>query len=152
MHHKIIIMGTTCTCYTTKKQQNKISNVHITCVNICFCYSYKILPSGLMGINKRGVRIGLKSYDVRLLDKVVKELSGITSGSSKIAVSGPIPLPNKRRVFTVMKSTHVYKESNEQFELCCHKRLLILYPNSPKDMETLSKVVVPSGVQISIKI
>ncbi len=105
-----------------------------------------------MGINKRGVRIGLKSYDVRLLDKVVKELSGITSGSSKIAVSGPIPLPNKRRVFTVMKSTHVYKESNEQFELCCHKRLLILYPNSPKDMETLSKVVVPSGVQISIKI
>ena len=104
-----------------------------------------------MSDNKQGIRVRLESYDIRLLDKVVKDFLEMAK-NSKIAVIGPIPLPSKRRVFTVMKSTHVYKESNEQFELCSHKRLLILYPNSPKDMEMLSKMIIPSGVDISVKI
>ncbi|MBQ2350043.1 MAG: 30S ribosomal protein S10 [Cytophagales bacterium] len=103
-----------------------------------------------MSINKNGLRIRLKSYDVRLLDKVIEELIRVAKTSAKIVVQGPIPLPNERRIITVQKSPYIYKESNEQFELCCHKRVLIFFVNTSKDMEMLSNVVIPGGVQISI--
>ncbi len=97
------------------------------------------------------IRIKLESYDPRLLDQSTEQLASVIK-VLKAPMSGPIPLPNKRRVFTVPKSPHVYKESNEQFQICVHKRLIDIFPNSPKVVDALSKVVLQSGVNISVKI
>ena len=97
------------------------------------------------------IRIKLESYDPRLLDQSTEQLVSVIK-DLKAPISGPIPLPTNKKVFTVKKSSHVYKESNEQFQICVHKRLIDIYPNSPKVVETLSKVVLQSGVNISVKI
>ena len=97
------------------------------------------------------IRIKLESYDPRLLDQSTKKLTSIIK-DLKTPMSGPIPLPTNKKIFTVIKSPHVYKESNEQFQLCIHKRLIDIYPNSPKVVEALSKIVLQSGVNISVKI
>ena len=97
------------------------------------------------------IRIKLESYDPRLLDQSTEQLVSVIK-DLKAPISGPIPLPTNKKVFTVKKSPHVYKESNEQFQICVHKRLIDIYPNSPKVVETLSKVVLQSGVNISVKI
>ena len=97
------------------------------------------------------IRIKLESYDPKLLDQSTEQLVSVIK-DLKAPISGPIPLPTNKKVFTVKKSPHVYKESNEQFQICVHKRLIDIYPNSPKVVETLSKVVLQSGVNISVKI
>ena len=97
------------------------------------------------------IRIKLESYDPKLLDQSTEQLTSVIK-DMKTPMSGPIPLPTNKKVFTVKKSPHVYKESNEQFQICVHKRLIDIYPNSPKVVETLSKVVLQSGVNISVKI
>ena len=96
-------------------------------------------------------RIKLESYDPRLLDQSTEQLVSVIK-DLKAPISGPIPLPTNKKVFTVKKSSHVYKESNEQFQICVHKRLIDIFPNSPKVVDALSKVVLQSGVNISVKI
>lgn len=96
-------------------------------------------------------RIKLESYDPRLLDQSTEQLVSVIK-ELKAPMSGPIPLPTNKKVFTVKKSPHVYKESNEQFQICVHKRLIDIFPNSHKVVDTLSKVVLQSGVNISVKI
>lgn len=96
-------------------------------------------------------RIKLESYDPRLLDQSTEQLVSVIK-DLKAPMSGPIPLPTNKKVFTVKKSPHVYKESNEQFQICVHKRLIDIFPNSHKVVDTLSKVVLQSGVNISVKI
>jgi small subunit ribosomal protein S10 len=96
-------------------------------------------------------RIKLESYDPRLLDQSTEQLVSVIK-DFKAPMSGPIPLPTNKKVFTVKKSPHVYKESNEQFQICVHKRLIDIFPNSHKVVDTLSKVVLQSGVNISVKI
>ena len=96
------------------------------------------------------IRIKLKSYDHMLLDKsaemIVKAVK--TTGAM---ISGPIPLPTHKRIFTVNRSTFVNKKSREQFELCSYKRMIDIYNASPATIESLMGLVVPSGVEISIK-
>ena len=97
------------------------------------------------------IRIKLESYDPRLLDQSTEQLVSVIK-DLKAPMSGPIPLPTNKKVFTVKKSPHVYKESNEQFQIGVHKRLIDIFPNSPKVVDALSKVVLQSGVNISVKI
>jgi small subunit ribosomal protein S10 len=97
------------------------------------------------------LRIKLKSYDHRILDQSVKKIleTALTSGAR---VKGPIPLPTKRSVYTVLRSPHVDKDSREQFEIRIHKRLIDIYDPSPDVTRSLMNIDLPAGVDIEIKL
>ena len=99
---------------------------------------------------KKKLRIKLKSYDHRLLDKSVKEIVEIARRNG-ISVSGPVPLPTERTVFTVLRSPHIDKKSREQFEIRTHKRLIDFINPSTKIADALSKLNLPAGVDVEIK-
>ena len=80
-------------------------------------------------------------------EKIVK-----TVKSTGAVVSGPIPLPTHKRIYTVLKSPHVNKKAREQFELCAYKRLMDIYSSSSKTVDALMKLELPSGVDVEIKV
>ncbi len=96
------------------------------------------------------MRIKLKSYDHRILDQSVKAIIE-TARRFGASISGPIPLPTKRTIFTVLRSPHVDKKSREQFELRVHKRLIELADVTPDIIEVLNKLEIPAGVDIEVK-
>ena len=96
------------------------------------------------------IRIRLKAYDHRLLDQAVAEIVD-TARRSGAKVSGPIPLPTKREIYTVNRSPVIDKKSREQFELSTHKRLLELMEPTAKTIDALRKLTLPAGVDVEIK-
>ena len=97
------------------------------------------------------IRIKLKSYDHNLVDKSAEKIVK-TVKSTGAVVSGPIPLPTHKRIYTVLKSPHVNKKAREQFELCSYKRLMDIYSSSSKTGDALMKLELPSGVDVEIKV
>jgi small subunit ribosomal protein S10 len=97
------------------------------------------------------IRIKLKSYDHNLVDKSAEKIVKTVKGTGAV-VTGPIPLPTHKRIFTVLRSPHVNKKSREQFILNTHKRLLDIYSSSPKTVDALMKLELPSGVEVEIKV
>lgn len=97
------------------------------------------------------LRIRLASYDTGLLENAVARILD-TATKSGCKVSGPIPLPTKREIVTVLRSTHVNKDSREQFESRTHYRLIDIYAPNAKAVETLSKMNFPSGVDIKVEL
>ena len=97
------------------------------------------------------LRIKLKSYDHRILDQSVKRIleTALTSGAK---VKGPVPLPTRRSVYTVLRSPHVDKDSREQFEIRIHKRLIDIYDPSPDVTRSLMNIDLPAGVDIELKL
>ena len=96
------------------------------------------------------IRIRLKAYDHRLLDQAVLEIVD-TARRTGAKVSGPIPLPTKREIYTVNRSPVIDKKSREQFELSTHKRLLELMEPTAKTIDALRKLTLPAGVDVEIK-
>lgn len=101
-------------------------------------------------MKKQRIRLKLRSYDHRLLDKAVKQIV-LTVKRTGAQLMGPVPLPNKKRCFTVLRSPHVDKKSREQFELTTHKRILDIVAPSDKTMDALMKLNISSGVDVEIK-
>ena len=101
--------------------------------------------------NKQTIRIRLKSYDYRMLDKATMEIVD-TVKRTGARLAGPIPLPTRIEKFSVNRSPHVNKKSAEQFEIRTHKRLLDILNPSGHTMEELKKLSLPSGVEIIIKL
>jgi len=97
------------------------------------------------------IRIRLKSYDHILIDKSTEKIIK-TVRSTGAVVSGPIPLPTKKTIFTVLRSPHVDKKSREQFETRTHKRIIDIHNSNPKTIDSLSKLDIPAGVDIEIKL
>jgi small subunit ribosomal protein S10 len=97
------------------------------------------------------IRIKLKSYDHNLVDKSAEKIVK-TVKSTGAVVSGPIPLPTHKKVYTVNRSTFVNKKSREQFELSTFKRLMDIYNSSSKTIDALMKLELPSGVEVEIKV
>jgi small subunit ribosomal protein S10 len=97
------------------------------------------------------IRIKLKSYDHHLVDKSAEKIVKTVKTTGAV-VSGPIPLPTEKKIFTVLRSPHVNKEAREQFELCAHKRLIDIYSTSAKTVDALMKLELPSGVDVEIKV
>ena len=97
------------------------------------------------------VRIKLKSYDYNLVDKSADKILK-TVKSTGAVITGPIPLPTHKKIFTVLRSPHVNKESREQFQLSNHKRLMDIYSSSSKTIDALMKLELPSGVDVEIKV
>ncbi len=96
------------------------------------------------------IRIKLQSYDHNLVDKSAEKIVK-TVRSTGAVVTGPIPLPTRKKIFTVLRSPHVNKKSREQFQLATHKRLLDIYTSSSRTVDALSKLDLPSGVEVEIK-
>ncbi len=97
------------------------------------------------------IRIRLKAYDHHLVDKST-ELIMKTARSTGAVISGPIPLPTRRSLYTVLRSPHVNKKSREQFQTKIHKRLLDILNSTPKTVDALMKLDLPAGVDIEIKV
>lgn len=97
------------------------------------------------------IRIKLKSYDHNLVDKSAEKILK-TVRSTGAVVTGPIPLPTRRKVFTVLKSPHVNKKARDQYELSTYKRLLDIYSSTSKTVDALMKLELPSGVDVEIKV
>ncbi|HWR84333.1 MAG TPA: 30S ribosomal protein S10, partial [Candidatus Deferrimicrobium sp.] len=101
-------------------------------------------------MNVQKIRIRLKAYDHYALDKSTKEIAQtvIRTGAK---IVGPVPLPTKRTVYTVLRSPHVDKKSREQFETRVHKRLIDIYDSTPQTVDALMKLDLPAGVDVEIK-
>ena len=93
----------------------------------------------------------MKSYDHNLVDKSAEKIVKSVKATGAV-VSGPIPLPTHKNIFTILRSPHVNSNSKEQFQLCTYKRLLDIYSSSSKTVDALMKLELPSGVDVDIKI
>ena len=100
---------------------------------------------------KEMIRIRLKAYDHQLIDQAAEKIVE-TAKRNGAEVSGPIPLPTKREIVTILRSPHVNKDSREQFERRTHKRLIDVVKPSPKTVEALMSLELPAGVEIEIKL
>jgi small subunit ribosomal protein S10 len=96
------------------------------------------------------IRIKLMAYDHRLLDVSTQEIVE-TAKRTGAMVAGPVPLPTKREIFTVLRSPHVDKKSREQFQIKTHKRLLDIINPTSKTIDALKKLDLPAGVDVEIK-
>lgn len=97
------------------------------------------------------IRIKLKSYDHNLVDKSAEKIVK-TVKSTGAVISGPIPLPTQKQIYTVLRSPHVNKKAREQFQLCSYKRLMDIYSSSSKTIDALMGLELPSGVDVEIKV
>jgi len=99
---------------------------------------------------KQRIKMRFKAYDYNLLDQTVREIVNAVKRTGA-QVDGPIPLPTRRSVITVLRSPHVDKKSREQFETRTHKRLMYITDPSPQTMDALMKLDLSAGVDISMK-
>lgn len=100
--------------------------------------------------NKK-IRIRLKAYEHRTLDTAAAKIVE-TAGRTGAEVAGPIPLPTERSLYTIIRATHKYKDSREQFEMRTHKRLIDIINPTQKTVDALMKLDLPSGVNVEIKL
>ncbi|HGZ8543456.1 TPA: 30S ribosomal protein S10 [Staphylococcus aureus] len=100
---------------------------------------------------KQKIRIRLKAYDQRVIDQSAEKIVE-TAKRSGADVSGPIPLPTEKSVYTIIRAVHKYKDSREQFEQRTHKRLIDIVNPTPKTVDALMGLNLPSGVDIEIKL
>jgi small subunit ribosomal protein S10 len=100
--------------------------------------------------SKQKIRIRLKSYDPRILDRSTLDIVE-TAKRTGAQVVGPIPLPTKREIFTVLRSPNVDKKSREQFEIRTHKRMVDILNPTAKTIDALKTLALPAGVDIKIK-
>ncbi|MCX6638965.1 MAG: 30S ribosomal protein S10 [bacterium] len=98
----------------------------------------------------QNIRIRLKAYDHNLIDKSAEKIIR-TARSTGAAIAGPIPLPTKRTIYTVLRSPHADKKSREQFETRIHKRMIEILNSNTKTIDALMKLELPAGVDIEIK-
>ena len=98
---------------------------------------------------KQKIRIRLKAYEHRILDQSADKIVE-TAKRTGATISGPIPLPTERTLYTVIRSPHKYKDSREQFEMRTHKRLIDIVNPTPKTVDSLMKLDLPSGVDLSL--
>lgn len=97
------------------------------------------------------MRITLKAYDHQLIDLTAKKIIE-TVKKAGVKVSGPVPLPTKKEVVTILRAVHKYKDSREQFEQRTHKRLIDVFSPDQKLVSSLSRLDVPAGVEVKINV
>lgn len=97
------------------------------------------------------IRIKLRSYDHAMLDQSAGQIVQ-TAKKTGAMISGPVPLPTRKTVYTVLRSPHVDKKSREQFEIRVHKRLIDIIRSTPQTIDALMKLDLPVGVDIEIKL
>ncbi len=101
--------------------------------------------------SKKMIRIRLKAYDHQLIDQAAEKIVE-TAKRTEAKVSGPIPLPTKKEIVTILRAVHKYKDSREQFERRTHKRLVDILNPTQSTIEALQALELPAGVEIEIKL
>ena len=101
--------------------------------------------------NNQKVRIRLTAYDSKVIDKSAKQIVDACLRASAV-VHGPVPLPTKKPVFTVVKSPHVFKKGREQFEMRIHKRLIEIESVNPKMIDNLINLSLPGGCEAEFQV
>jgi len=102
-------------------------------------------------MDQQKIRIKLKAYDYRILDSSVNEIVE-TARRTGARICGPIPLPTRRSIYTVLKGPHIDKKSREQFEVRIHKRMLDIVEPTPQTVDALMKLDLSAGVDVEIKL
>ncbi|MCG9890266.1 MAG: 30S ribosomal protein S10 [Thermosynechococcaceae cyanobacterium MS004] len=102
-------------------------------------------------LQQQKIRIRLKAFDHRLLDASCDKIVETAKRTDALPV-GPIPLPTRRRIYCVLRSPHVDKDSREHFETRTHRRVIDIYQPSPKTIDALMKLDLPAGVDIEVKL
>ena len=102
-------------------------------------------------MNSQKIRVRLKAYDHRLLDQFTGQIVE-TARRTGALVSGPVPLPTRRTVHTVLRSPHIDKKSREQFEMRTHKRLLDILEPTPKTVDAFMRLDMPAGVDVVLEV
>ena len=97
------------------------------------------------------IRMKLKAYEHNLIDQSAEKIVD-TAKRTGAQVTGPIPLPTEKEIVTILRATHKYKDSREQFEMRTHKRLIDILQPSAKTVDALMKLDLPAGVDIEIKL
>lgn len=97
------------------------------------------------------IRIRLKSFDHKILDTSAEKIVAAAKKSGAQVV-GPVPLPTEKEIYTILRAVHKYKDSREQFEIRTHKRLIDVVNPTPETVDVLTRLEVPSGVDIEIKL
>ncbi|MBE6208644.1 MAG: 30S ribosomal protein S10 [Rikenellaceae bacterium] len=97
------------------------------------------------------IRISMKSFDHTLVDKSADKIIKTVKATGAV-VSGPVPLPTRKKIFTVNRSTFVNKKAREQFELSTFKRILDIYSSTSKTIDALMKLELPTGVEVQINV
>ena len=104
-----------------------------------------------MAQTSQKIRIRLKAYDHVLLDQSAEKIVE-TAKKMGSKVAGPIPLPTEKEIVTVLRATHKYKDAREQFELRTYKRLIDIYSPNAKTIDSLTKLDLPAGIDVKIKL
>ncbi len=102
-------------------------------------------------MDQQKIRIKLKAYDYRILDTSVNEIVE-TAKRTGARICGPIPLPTRRSLYTVLRGPHIDKKSREQFEIRIHKRMLDIVEPTPQTVDALMKLDLSAGVDVEIKL
>nr|BDA98177.1 ribosomal protein S10 [Proteomonas sp. NIES-1005] len=102
-------------------------------------------------MQKQKIRIRLKGYEIPLLTDSCNKIIETASRTDSLTM-GPIPLPTKRKIYCVLRSPHVNKDSREHFEIRTHKRIIDIYEPSAKTIDSLMKLDLPSGIDIDVKL
>jgi small subunit ribosomal protein S10 len=101
-------------------------------------------------MDQQHIRIRLQAYDHKILDQSTEEIVN-TAKRTGAQIKGPIPLPTKKEIYTVLRSPHIDKKSREQFETRTHKRLIDIMEPTPATIEALMKLDLAAGVDVEIK-
>lgn len=133
--------------FQNKEESNNIKKICQYKIKLYLCVP---IQKNWLKVMSQRIRIKLQSYDHTLVDKSADKIVKTVRGTGAV-VTGPIPLPTHKRIFTVLRSPHVNKKSREQFQLATHKRLLDIYTSSSRTVDALSKLDLPSGVEVEIK-
>jgi small subunit ribosomal protein S10 len=98
------------------------------------------------------IRLKIQAFDHQLLEKTFDRIAKVVEPTGAI-ISGPIPLPTKKKIYTVLRSPHVYKDSREQFMQCIYKRIIDIYPPAiqSRTIDVLMTLELPAGVDVSIQ-
>ena len=97
------------------------------------------------------IRIKLKAYEHSIIDQSAARIVDVAKRTGS-RISGPIPLPTEKEIVTILRSPHMHKDSREQFEMRTHKRLIDILQPTPQTVDALTKLDLPAGVEIEIKL
>ena len=103
-----------------------------------------------MAVNEK-IRVRVKGYDHKLVDAASEKIVDAAKRNGA-TVSGPIPLPTEKEIVTILRAVHKYKDSREQFEQRTHKRLIDITAPTQKTVDALSRLELPAGVEIEVKL
>jgi small subunit ribosomal protein S10 len=102
-------------------------------------------------MQKQKIRIRLKAYESAILNQSCEKILDTAARTSSLTM-GPVPMPTKRKIYCVLRSPHVDKDAREHFEIRIHKRIIDIYDPSSQTIDSLMKLELPSGVDISVVI